>query len=256
MARNDLTDRFRRARLRSLALAVALLVLVSVYAAVLSLAAQDATPPAGTRSEALVMSVVLAAVSFAGIVGAARPSSCRGLLSPRKAKESPRSFPVQAEASASYPLVAHHCSCGRFADHTVRVGGRAYCAGCLGMAAGGVSGIGIAVALGTGLLFLNEAATLATVFIGGTLAAVSLALLYRRSSPGWHAAANFALVAGVVLLAALLSTHGLAAGMFGLLAALALVGLRIEMSRWRHLSIYAGCPWQRTCRGATAIETA
>ncbi len=124
------------------------------------------------------------------------------------------------------------------------------------MAAGGVSGIGLAVALGAGFLVLSETASLASVFIGATLVAVGLALLYRRSSSGWHASANFALVAGAVLLAALLSTHGLAAGMFGLLAALALVGLRIEMSRWRHLSIYAGCPWQATCRGATALETA
>ena len=31
---------------------------------------------------------------------------------------------------------------------------------------------------------------------------------------------------------------------------------RIEMSRWRHLSVYAGCPWQGACRGASALAAA
>jgi len=124
------------------------------------------------------------------------------------------------------------------------------------MAAGGACGIVLAVALGAGLLFLDGTAGLAATLVGAAASAVGLVQLYRPSSPKLHAAANLAFVAGVALLAALLSSRGIVAGAFGLLAALALVGLRIEMSRWRHLSVYAGCPSQGACRGASALAAA
>lgn len=249
-------DRFDRARRRCLVLGAALLGLLALYASVLSLTTRDASPSAAMGSDLLLMSIVLAAVSCAGIVAAARPSRCLGLLSPRRRKEPSQRRPQNRDAIEAFPLVAHHCSCGRFADHSLRVGHRTFCAGCLGMAAGGACGVALAIALAVGFLNLEGTTGLALTLLGATVSAAGLALLYRPSPPGWHAAANLALVAGAVLLAALLSSHDLAAGMFGLLAALALVGLRIEMSRWRHLSVYAGCPWQGTCRGATALETA
>ncbi len=250
------TKRFDRERRRCAVLAAGLLVLMAVYAMLLSDAARDASSSAGTGSEALVMSVILAAVSCAGIVAAARPSQCLGLLSLKGQKASSRVPGEDPDRNPSFPLVAHHCSCGRFADHTLRLGGRTFCAGCLGMAAGGLCGIGLAVASGAGLLVLEGTASLAAILLGVALSAVGLALLYRGSPPGWHAAANLALVAGAVLLAVLLSSHGIPAGAFSLLAALAVVGLRIEMSRWRHLSVYAGCPWLGACRGSSALAAA
>lgn len=124
------------------------------------------------------------------------------------------------------------------------------------MAAGGVGGIGLAIASGAGVLLIGGTAGLAIILLGAAVSAAGLVLLYSRSPPGWHAAANLSLVTGTALLAVLLSSHGIEAGLFGLLAALAVVGLRIEMSRWRHLSVYAGCPWQGACRGSSALEAA
>lgn len=256
MAHGTPTSRFGRERRRTAVLAAALLLLASAYATLLTLATQDGSPSPGANPDALLMSGVLAGVSCAGIVAAARPSSCRGLLSSRRRTETSEGLPESRDEVQSFPLVAHHCSCGRFADHTLRVGGRPVCAGCLGMAAGGACGIALAVSSGAGWLILDGTAGLAATILGAAASAAGLALLYRPSPPGWHAAANLALVSGTVLLAVLLSSHGIVAGAFGLLAALALVGLRIEMSRWRHLSVYAGCPWQRACRGASALETA
>ena len=249
-------SRIVRMRRRSAVLAAALLGLVSAYAVLLSLSAPDSASPTDARSVALLLSGILAAVSVAGIAAAARPSTCLELLAPRRQTEAQEVPADNQEAVPSFDLVAHHCSCGRFADHTLQLGARTFCAGCLGMAAGGACGIGLAAALGAGLLSLAAAASLAATLVGVTVSAVGLALLYRVSAPGPHAAANLLFVAGTALLAALLSTHGIAAGAFGLLAAVALVGLRIEMSRWRHLATYAGCPWQRTCRGASALEAA
>lgn len=237
-------------------MAAALLVLLSAYAALLGLSPQDAPPAAGARTDALILSVILGAISCAGIAAAARPSDCIGLLTPKSLAESSPDHTHDPKGTPAFPLAAHHCSCGRFADHVLRIGDRTFCAGCVGMAAGGACGIGIAIALAAGFLFLGGTTALATTLLGTAAAATGLGQLYRQSSGGMHAAANLAFTAGAVLLAALLSTHGLAAGAFGLLAALALVGLRIEMSRWRHLSVYAECPWIQTCRGISALEAA
>ncbi len=256
MAHGDVMSRFDRERRRCALLAAALLVLVSAYALLLGLTTQDGPPSAEVRSDALLMAGALAGVSCVGIVATARPTQCLGLLTLRRRTGSPRSPPENPDDVSSFPLVAHHCSCGRFADHTLRLGERTFCAGCLGMAMGGASGVLLAVALGAGLLFLDGTASLAATLLGAAASASGLVQLYRRSAPGAHAAANLALVAGTVLLAALLATHGLVAGAFGLFAALALVGLRIEMSRWRHLSVYAGCPWLGACRGTSALEAA
>ena len=256
MAPVGLPDPFVRERRRIAILAAALLVLVSAYSVLLGLSSPGAAPTTAARTEALLLSGILVAISSAGIVATARPTECLGLLSPGRRPETSREAPENREASARYPLVAHHCSCGRFADHTVRVGGRTFCAGCLGMAAGGACGIGLAVALAAGLLFLDGTAGLAGTLMGAAASAGGLILLYRPSPPGIHAVANFAFVSGIVLVAALLASHGLAAGALGVLAAIALVGLRVEMSRWRHLAVYAACPWQGTCRGASALAAA
>ncbi len=105
-------------------------------------------------------------------------------------------------------------------------------------------------------MFLDSTTGLAATLLGATASAAGLVGLYGPSPPGVHAAANLALVSGMALLTIVLAGHGLEAGALGVLAALALVGLRIEMSRWRHLSVYAGCPWQGTCRGASALAAA
>ncbi len=253
MAHVDPPDSFVRERRRIAILAAALLVLVSTYGALLSLSSPDIAPTAEARLEALLLSGILVAISCAGILATARPTECMGLLTPRKRPEAPQGTP---EGSARYPLVAHHCSCGRFADHTVPVGGRTFCAGCLGMAVGGACGIGLAVALGAGLLFLDGTAGLVATLLGAIISVAGLIWLYLPSRSGVHATANLAFVSGIVLVAALLAGHGLEAGAIGVLAAVALVGLRVEMSRWRHLSVYAGCPWQETCRGASALGAA
>ncbi len=251
MAHADLTARFRRERGRCAALAAALLAILIAYAMVLSLSLKAS--PRVSGADALLFSIVLAAVSGLGIVATARPSDCLALLGGRGWNETSRGPQADPAVVSSFPLRAHHCSCGRFMDHVVRTGHRTFCAGCLGIAAGGACGIGIAVTVGAGLWSLDGTAALAMTAGGAAASAAGLLQLYRTTSPMVHAGANLAFVAGAALLAALLSTYGLAAGAFGLLAALALVGLRIEMSRWRHLSVYAECPWQGACRGASAL---
>ena len=256
MARAAPGGGFLRERRRVAAVAAALLVFLAAYAVLLSLSPRASPPAAGARADALLLSILLVAISGAGIAAAARPSDCFALLSMKRRTEASRGVTDHAADSAPFPLVAHHCSCGRFGDHVVHLGDRTWCAGCLGMAAGGACGIGLAVALGAGLLFLDSPAALAAVLAGAAGSAAGLVLLVGGAPAAWHTAANLAFVAGTVLLAAVLSSHGIAAGAFGLLAALALVGLRIEMSRGRHLSIYADCPWQDTCRGASALAAA
>ncbi len=255
MAPGDLTSRFARQRRGVALIAAVLLTLVTAYAVLLSLSPPDSATSTRMGAEVLAMACALFGVSCAGIAATAKPSQCLGLLSLRGPRRKVRD-PDPTDTSPPFPLVAHHCSCGRFADHTVRLGGRTFCAGCLGMAAGGASGIGLAVASGAGLLFFDNTTSLTLTLVAGALGAAGLVVLYRGSRPGWHVAANFALVSGAVLLAVLLSSHGLVAGAFGLLAALAVVGLRIEMSRWRHLAVYAGCPWQEACRGSSALGAA
>jgi hypothetical protein len=125
------------------------------------------------------------------------------------------------------------------------------------MATGGIVGIGIAITLASGLLFQDAETDLAIVFVASLLSVGGLVRIYgRQGVPALHAAANVALVVGMVLLTALLATQGLLVGLFGLAVSLAVVGLRIDMSRLRHLSIFLGCPWREACRGASAVASA
>lgn len=247
----DPAVRLARDRRRRAILAAALLFFVSAYAFLLSLPGRDPRSTTNVGSDATVMAGVLIAVSTADIAAALRPSRCGGRHVSTKRAEASGDLKT---SPGSFRLVAHHCNCGRFADHVLRVAGQDRCAGCLGMAAGGIAGIGMAVALGAGLFFPSAEIAIAMVFLGAAASTGGLFQVSRQQSlPGLHAVANLALVGGMVLITAILATRGLLAGALGLSAALAVVGLRIEASRLRHLSVFLGCPARETCPGASAL---
>ena len=223
---------------RRMVLAVGLLVTATALATVLSL--RTDRPPAGIELAAIGSAI--SGMSFAGIIAAVRPRGCNRLLSQagtgREATRWDSDLPCERVR-----VVGHHVECGRFDSHVLAFGGRRVCAGCTGMALGGVAGIATGLALLGGLFPLRGDSNTAVALLGGTasVAGAAIALGPRAAPPIGRTLANFAFVAGGAVATGVLASAGLAWGVFGLLAMVAAVGLRIDASQSRHKADCADC---------------
>jgi len=143
--------------------------------------------------------------------------------------------------------VGHHPDCDRFDGHRLRRGEGALCAGCTGLAAGSVAGIGLSIALALVPFTLDEAWARALLY-GGI--ALVLADLVTDLVPGRPAAAHAALDALIVVgafmaaLGALWSTRSLGYGLLAVLVAVMWVDTRVTLSAWRHIDTCGRCPEQ------------
>ncbi len=221
-----------------MALAVGLIATATALAVVLSLH-NDRLP---TRFELAATGSAIVGVSFAGIVAAARPRGCNRLLSPAQGRTGHADQRDPDLPCGQIRVVGHHVDCGRFASHVLTFGGRPVCAGCTGMELGGVVGIAAGLALAAGLFTFRRDWSAMTTVLAGTLSIAGTAVaLGTRATPLGRVLASLALVGGGVVVAGVLASAGLVWGVFGLLAVIAAVGLRIEASRRDHDTVCAEC---------------
>lgn len=243
----------RAALRRRQALAAALVLAASANGLLVALG--GGAVPATASTERVAMALALAAVSSAGIAAAVRPSRCAAIVRRRAHRGPGPDGSAAGPCLGAPPVVAHHCSCGLFSSHVLRLRGPERCAGCTGMLVGGASGILVAVALGGGVFPSGAMLDAAIILLGATL---SVADLFGRHREGGtaarHALASLALAIGLSLILAGLSALGLIAGIVGLGVALAVVGLRLEMSRLRHVAVYLGCPRYVGRRASSDVE--
>ena len=141
--------------------------------------------------------------------------------------------------------LGHHPDCERFDGHRLRRGEGALCAGCTGLAAGSVAGIGLSIALALVPLGLDDAWARALLY-GGI--ALVLADLVTDLVPGRPAAAHAALDALMVVgafmavVGTLWSTRSLGYGLLAVLVAVMWVDTRVTLSSWRHIDTCGRCP--------------
>jgi len=229
------------ARFTRLALALVLVALSASLAILPAIGAGgEKTVPSGT--ELAVLGAAIALVSLLGIVAALRPSGCNRLL--RFSSENPRagSTTPGPRGCTAQGFAGHHLDCGAFSNHTFRIGGRTICAGCAGMVAGGTAGVLLGLAVASGVLPTDRTFAPAMGLLGAPLAAAGILGAGRvTGGAGTRALASFVLVAGSVLLVASVAEQGLFPGGFGLAAALAVLGLRVDLSRLQHQFACAEC---------------
>ncbi len=219
-----------------------LLVAFSATLAVLPALRAGRPSTAPGAAEFAVLGAALALVSLLGTVAALRPAGCNRLLG--LSRSDPRlgsTAPIPPGCSAR-GFAGHHLDCGAFSSHTLRLGDRIVCAGCAGMVAGGITGILFGLALMSGVVPKEPAADAALGLFGAALAVAGILGAYRRDAPAWaRVVASFVLVVGSVTLAVSLAGQGALPGAFGLAAAIAALGLRVDLSRLQHASACAEC---------------
>jgi len=141
--------------------------------------------------------------------------------------------------------VGHHPDCERFDGHRLRSGEGALCAGCTGLAAGSIAGIGLSIALAL-VPFGPDDAWARALLYGGI--ALVLADLVTDLVPGRPAAAHATLDAFMVVgafmaaLGTLWSTRSLGYGLLAVLVSVMWVDTRVTLSAWRHVDTCGRCP--------------
>ena len=227
------------------------LVLSFVGAGLLVLAAHQ---PRGSlaRVDQLDRSMVAAAFALVCVVGLSMALSPNWIG--RVFRQAPHGPPpvaagpdVDDDGMPRRARVGHHPDCGRFDGHRLRWGEGALCAGCTGLAAGSVAGIGLSIALALVPFTLDDAWARALLY-GGI--ALVLADLVTDIVPGRPAAAHAALDALMVVgafmaaLGTLWSTRSLGYGLLAVLVAVMWVDTRVTLSAWRHIDTCGRCPEQ------------
>jgi hypothetical protein len=141
--------------------------------------------------------------------------------------------------------LGHHPDCDRFDGHRLRSGEGALCAGCTGLAAGSVAGIGLSIAFALVPFGLDDAWARALLY-GGI--ALVLADLVTDLVPGRQAAAHAVLDALMVVgafmaaVGTLWSTRSLGYALLAVLVAVMWVDTRVTLSAWRHIDTCGRCP--------------
>ncbi len=229
------------ARLTRLALALALVALSATLSVLPAFwpARATTTPSAPERA---VMGSAIAIVSLLGIVAALRPGGCNRFLRVSRVDPAVRRDASLPPGCTARGYVGHHPDCDAFHSHLVRLRGRIACAGCTGMVAGGIAGLLLSLASVLGIAPTDASTDAAMGLLGASLAVAGILGAYPRRATGWtRVLASLALVTGSVVLTLALAEQGLAAGAFGLAAALAVLGLRVDLSRLNHTVACTEC---------------
>ncbi len=228
------------ARARRVLLGVLVIALAASLAFVPAIRTGGPLPPA-SHAESVIGGAGLVLLSLLGTGAAVRPSGCNRMIR-RAGTLGPASPAIVAGRCTSRRVLGHHPDCGRFSGHTLRIAGRLACAGCTGMALGGALGAVLGLVLMAGGFPGGQTAAMTAAILGAGGAVAGLAGAGRPgASPGGRVLAGFALVAGCATLATVLCTIGVPEGAFGLGAAVAVVGLRVDLSRLLHGSICLDC---------------
>lgn len=194
-------------------------------------------------------------VDFAGkaLVGIAFIASCLLGMSmaihPNWAKkilgQSLRSGAEEHPRAQGREYRGHHPDCAGFQGHRLSVGGRDFCAGCLGIL------FGAAISVVLMMFYLasdpdiargNQSILLAFGF--GTISIAYVEAALEGRNPVVHLVVNSLMVVGLFLLVAgmLEATETAVFGLLAVMFSFLWMDTRIELSMWRHSLLCAKCP--------------
>jgi hypothetical protein len=139
--------------------------------------------------------------------------------------------------------IGHHPDCERFEDHTMVIGGRVRCSGCLGL--------GLGCVIGLLLLFLVLIDPFVVPSQGPALVVIGLFLVltnfaetaHHSRTPALHIIGNVILPIGFlsVTIGVSEATGEVAVGLLAVLISYLLLETRIHISDWKHMEICRMC---------------
>lgn len=231
----------------------ALALVLIVVSTLLSGLPSSAAAPISTPLDRSILGSALVLVSLLGIAAAFRPSGCNRILGRSRGPASAPSTPPVPQGCTALGFRGHHLDCGAFSNHVVRIGDRVACAGCTGMVGGGAAGVFLGVGVASWLPLADPIVGESIALVGGCLAAAGILGARRAGARAMgRVLAGLSLAAGLAALATGLSGHGLFLGAFGLAAALAVIGLRIDLSRLQHRFVCLECTERAAVTPGTA----
>jgi len=171
-----------------------------------------------------VSSILFGAICILGIIAGIAPKWC--------------TFASRSERRGSDGVAGHHPDCGHFPGHTVKWGGRVFCAGCSGLVLGAVLSL---IGLVSGGYPLD---VVVGFWFGVLLVGLGLVQHFIDLGSGWvHFWLNICFVVGAWFMFAaiqlinpsfLVSVYFLAVTVFWIYA-------RIRASQWTHVVVCRGC---------------
>ena len=201
-------------------------------------------PPTGFGVDSDVVRVAFAFIlvtsCLIGLVIASRPWD-REVRGSQMSGEDGYDPPGDGEPIGPF-IVAHHPDCGRFEEHTIMIGGRSRCAGCVGLFLGSLMGLPVAGLLAFDALPEGQGVRMVVVTFGAVF--VVLGVGEERFKP-WsvltHTAVTGLLVLGTIILASMMMDSGLILGLSSIAYAFSILAIRMEISKLRHREICLRC---------------
>ncbi len=201
-------------------------------------------PPTGFGVDLDVVRVAFASVlvtsCLIGMVIASRPWD-RAVRGSQMSEEDGYEPPGDGEPIGP-SIVAHHPDCGRFEEHTIMIGERSWCAGCVGLFLGSLMGLPVAGLLAFDALPEGQGGRMVVATFGAVF--VVLGVGEERFKP-WdvltHVAVTGLLVLGTIILASMLMDSGLIPGFSSIVYAFSILAIRMEISKLRHSEICLRC---------------
>jgi len=187
-----------------------------------------------------MMTILIVVSSAAGVAAATRPIPCNRAISSGRSRDG--NGTALGQGCYHFRIRGHHPDCPGFRNHVIIIAGKTRCAGCTGLAIGGLVGILIGVVLALDQLPSDPGMMTILIVVATLLSVTALLENLLGRSPIVHMASNAILVIGLITLTAVLSLHEMGAGLLGLLAAFAVLGLRMEISSVNHDLICGTCP--------------
>ncbi len=187
---------------------------------------------------------IFGAICLLGIIAGASPSRCSQV--PHLARRrSTGSNKTRQDSAGETPVMfrGHHPTCGNFSTHIFHLGGKAYCAGCVGMAVGAViSLLGIFTYLYAGLHVMG--AGVAVFWLGFT--GVTSGLLHnmfglKSGLPRVFLNIMFVLGAFLLLIGIDVVKGNLTIELYLLTLIVYWIVTRTVLSRWEHRKICRAC---------------
>ena len=138
----------------------------------------------------------------------------------------------------------HHPNCSEFVSHTITIGKRKYCAGCLGLSIGALLALLLIVSYLSffqiqSIIIIQVMFLLGIVFLYGSY----LETIYHMKNPIYHMISNILLVFSFILLciSILEITGNSIYGLLTILLSFLLLTTRIQLSQWKHTEICRSC---------------
>jgi len=189
---------------------------------------------------------IFASICISGTLFALFPSKCLQMFHfrPQNGDETSNKSEAASINGKNLRFRGHHPSCGNFWSHTFEIGNETFCAGCFGLALGGILSL-----VGTILYFFADIPPIGGylfVFWAGFVGVACGLLqyhLFRYGGSLTHAFVNIIFVLGAFLL--LVGADGLTRSLQTAIYILTLnvfwIYTRIELSRWNHGAICSKC---------------